>query len=76
MRIMIIDDNAAMRKVLAALFASVGHEVVESFADGNGVEAQIRELAPELVCLDCRGAMACPSSRPSRPRRRPSMSSS
>lgn len=52
MRIMIIDDNAAMRKVLAALFASVGHEVVGSFADGKGVEAQIRELAPELVCLD------------------------
>lgn len=52
MRIMIIDDNAAMRKVLAALFASAGHEVVGAFADGNGVETQIRELAPELVCLD------------------------
>lgn len=52
MRILIIDDNAAMRKVLATLFASVGHEVVGSFADGNAVEAQIRELAPELVCLD------------------------
>lgn len=52
MRIMIIDDNASMRKVLAALFASVGHEVVGSFADGTGVETQIRELAPDLVCLD------------------------
>lgn len=52
MRIMIIDDNAAMRKVLAALFASAGHEVVGAFADGNGVESMIRETTPELVCLD------------------------
>ncbi|MBI2277233.1 MAG: response regulator [Dechloromonas sp.] len=52
MRIMIIDDNAAMRKVLAALFASAGHEVVGAFADGNGVESMIRDTAPELVCLD------------------------
>ena len=52
MRIVIIDDNASMRKVLAALFASLGHDVVGSFADGNGVEELIRQTTPELVCLD------------------------
>ena len=52
MRIMIVDDNASMRKVLAALFASAGHEVVGVFGDGNGVEELIRETAPEVVCLD------------------------
>lgn len=52
MRIMIIDDNASMRKVLGALFASAGHDVVGAFADGNGIEDAIRETKPELVCLD------------------------
>lgn len=52
MRIMIVDDNASMRKVLAALFASAGHEVVGVFGDGNGVEELIRETTPEVVCLD------------------------
>jgi CheY-like chemotaxis protein len=52
MRIMIVDDNASMRKVLAALFASAGHEVVGVFGDGNGVEELIRETSPEVVCLD------------------------
>lgn len=52
MRIMIIDDNASMRKVLATLFASIGHDVVGAFADGNGVEELIRQTTPELVCLD------------------------
>jgi len=52
MRIMIVDDNAVMRKVLAALFASVGHEVVCLLEDGNEIEARLAEIQPELVCLD------------------------
>ena len=52
MRILIVDDNVAMRKVLAALFASAGHEVVGAYADGNGIEELIRQTTPELVCLD------------------------
>jgi CheY-like chemotaxis protein len=52
MRIMIVDDNVSMRKVLVALFASAGHEVVGVLPDGNGLEAQLRETAPDLVCLD------------------------
>ena len=52
MRIMIVDDNAAMRKVLAAVFIKAGHEVVGVFADGNGLEEKIPQLTPELICLD------------------------
>lgn len=52
MRIVIVDDNASMRKVLAALFTSLGHEVVGAFADGNGIEDAVRRLMPALVCLD------------------------
>jgi CheY-like chemotaxis protein len=52
MRVLIVDDNLSMRKVLVALFASVGHEVVATLADGNGIEESIRQTAPDLVCLD------------------------
>jgi len=52
MKIMIVDDNAVMRKVLAALFASIGHEVVGAFEDGNDIEARLKEVAPDLLCLD------------------------
>jgi len=52
MRILIVDDNAAMRKVLSALVAGAGHEVVASLEDGNALEESIREQAPEVVCLD------------------------
>jgi len=52
MRILIVDDNASMRKVLAALFSSVGHEVVGAFPDGNELEMRLQETSPDLVCLD------------------------
>ena len=52
MRIMIVDDNAAMRKVLAALFVSAGHEVVAVLEDGSRLEQSVHDTAPELLCLD------------------------
>lgn len=52
MRILIIDDNAAMRKVLAALFSTVGHDVVGALEDGQLLENSLRSLQPDLVCLD------------------------
>lgn len=52
MRIMIIDDNAAMLKVLAAVFVKTGHEVVGAYSDGNGLEERLRQTTPDLVCLD------------------------
>lgn len=52
MRILIVDDNAGIGKVLTALCASAGHEVVAVLADGDGLEAAVRRLRPDLVCLD------------------------
>ncbi|MCE1240194.1 MAG: response regulator [Azonexaceae bacterium] len=52
MRILIVDDNASMRKVLAALFASLGHQVVAALPDGSAVESTVQQTAPDLVCLD------------------------
>ena len=52
MRIMIVDDSAAMRKVLAALLTGAGHEVVAALEDGNALEDRITELMPDVVCLD------------------------
>lgn len=52
MRILIVDDNAAMRKVLAAMVVGAGHEVLAALEDGNALEDRIRELEPEVVCLD------------------------
>ena len=52
MRILIVDDNAGIGKVLTALCVSAGHQVVACLADGDGLEAEIRRLAPDLVCLD------------------------
>lgn len=52
MRVIIVDDNAAMRKVLAALLTGAGHQVLGVFEDGNGLEERVRELVPEVVCLD------------------------
>ncbi|MCP5269200.1 MAG: response regulator [Zoogloeaceae bacterium] len=52
MKILIVDDNPSMGKVLTALFVSAGHEVVGAMVDGSEVEARITELQPNLVCLD------------------------
>lgn len=52
MRIMIVEDNAAMRKVLLAVFTGAGHQVVGSCEDGNGLEEKIRQASPDLICLD------------------------
>ncbi|MBP9049569.1 MAG: response regulator [Tabrizicola sp.] len=52
MKIVIVDDNLSMRKVLAALFESSGHQVVATLEDGSGLVACVRQLRPDLVCLD------------------------
>ena len=52
MRIVIVEDNASMRKVLVSVFARAGHEVVGAFEDGEGLEEKICQLVPEVVCLD------------------------
>ena len=52
MRIMIVEDNASMRKVLASVFTAAGHEVVGTFEDGNDLEGKIRQFPTDVICLD------------------------
>jgi CheY-like chemotaxis protein len=53
MRIMIVEDNAALRQLLASLFADAGHEVVALIEDGSEqVEAEIKRTQPDIICLD------------------------
>lgn len=52
MKIVIVDDNRAMRKVLAALFESHGHQVVADLGDGSGLLECVKQNKPDLVCLD------------------------
>ena len=52
MKILILDDNEGLRKVLTALCVSAGHEVVGALADGVGVEEKVLQLRPDFLCLD------------------------
>ena len=53
MRILIVDDNASLRQLLASLFTKGGHEVVAMLEDGSTqVETEIARTKPDLVCLD------------------------
>ncbi|TXG85840.1 MAG: response regulator [Rhodocyclaceae bacterium] len=52
MRVLVVDDSEGLRKVLAALLISAGHETVASLADGNGVEEIVQRERPDFVFLD------------------------
>ncbi|WP_265949306.1 response regulator [Dechloromonas sp. A34] len=52
MRVLIVDDNASMRIMLATLLADRGHTVVGALAEGSGVMEAVRNLSPDIVCLD------------------------
>lgn len=51
MRVLIIEDNASLRRVLGALIEDAGHQVLASLVDGSELEHWI-EQGPDLVCLD------------------------
>jgi DNA-binding NarL/FixJ family response regulator len=52
MKIVIVDDNEAMRKVLRALCEGEGHEVIAEFGDGVGLLDYVANHRPDVVCLD------------------------
>jgi two-component system nitrogen regulation response regulator GlnG len=51
--ILIVDDDRAVRFVLATALRDAGHEVAE-FADAEGARAALRRGAPQLVVCDVR----------------------
>jgi DNA-binding NarL/FixJ family response regulator len=52
MRILIVEDNNGLCKVLTALLVSAGHEVVGTLTDGSAAVEHVRQLRPDIVCLD------------------------
>jgi DNA-binding NarL/FixJ family response regulator len=54
-RILLVDDNAIVRRGIASLLAEAdGIEVVGEAADGREAIAKAEELRPDVVCLDVR----------------------
>lgn len=51
-RILIIDDNAAVRLILSGLLEELGHKVVGEAADAEAALKAYGELKPDLVTLD------------------------
>jgi CheY-like chemotaxis protein len=52
MKIVIVDDDVAMRQVLRAICESEGHVVTAEFGDGGGLLKHVTEHHPDVVCLD------------------------
>jgi DNA-binding NarL/FixJ family response regulator len=54
-RVLLVDDNAIVRRGIASLLAEAdGIDVVGDAADGRQAIAAARELQPDVVCLDIR----------------------
>ncbi len=51
-RILIVDDNAAVRLILSGLLEELGHQVVGEAADADAALKAYAELKPDLVTLD------------------------
>lgn len=52
MKIVIVDDDEAMRNLLRAICEGEEHKVVAQFPDGRGLLEFVRNERPDVVCLD------------------------
>jgi DNA-binding NarL/FixJ family response regulator len=52
LRVLIVDDAAALRRAVGALLAEAGHEVVGEAADGRAGVAMTLARSPDLVIID------------------------
>jgi DNA-binding NarL/FixJ family response regulator len=52
MKIVVVDDNESMRKVLRAVCEGEGHQVIAEFGDGTGLLDYVKKQCPDVVCLD------------------------
>ena len=53
MRIVLVEDDAALRHVLACFFRSAGVEVLAASGDGMEALALLGSLHPDLILTDC-----------------------
>lgn len=51
-RLLIVDDSAALRSMLRALFTEEGFHVVAELASGARLLPTVAQLQPDVVCLD------------------------
>jgi len=51
-RIMVVDDDPFMRKMLRELLETEGHEVVAEAASGDEAVTAYREFQPDIVIMD------------------------
>lgn len=52
MKVVVVDDSAAMRAVLRAILKSDGHEVVGKASNGMSAVTMVSHLKPDIVTLD------------------------
>lgn len=52
MKVVVVDDSAAMRAVLRAILKSDGHEVVGEASNGMSAVTMVSHLKPDIVTLD------------------------
>lgn len=51
-KVLIIDDNAAVRLILSGMLEELGHQVIGEAADADAALKAYQALKPELVTLD------------------------
>ena len=54
MRVVIVEDQALLRRGLSRLFEDAGHDVVAQLQDALGLADALQPTAPDLVVLDVR----------------------
>jgi two-component system chemotaxis response regulator CheY len=52
LRVLIVDDNEAVRMILADMLSDLGHQVVGEAEDSDAAIAAYEKLKPDLVTLD------------------------
>ena len=53
MRVMLVDDDARMRQVLARLLETAGFRAVEEVSDGQEALARLAAVHVDLIITDC-----------------------
>ncbi len=54
MRVVIVEDQALLRRGLSRLFEDAGHDVIAQLPDALGLADALQHAAPDLVVLDVR----------------------
>ena len=53
MRVMLVDDDARMRQVLAKLLKASGFDCIEEVSDGQQALNRLQEIHVDLIVTDC-----------------------